>query len=101
MIRLLLPHRFQNLAGSQLIGVGLVGWCGRGREGERVKNLRFGIVRVPRGDIVHCTLVRKNASPLVLLLVVVVELTHCLDVGALALGRASRESYRGIDGFLA
>src|SRR6266850_344911 len=62
MVRLLFPFLIQNRGSFELLGVVLVVEVDRPIEGERVKDPRFGILRMVLMQPLHCLLVKSGTG---------------------------------------
>ncbi len=102
MLRLLCEHPLQNLAGLELILVGLVETVGGGEQRQRVEDPRFTIVGVALRDRLHLAHVGGCARAVIELVVIGVEGRQRVEIVAFARRlRAQRQRLRdGVASFL-
>src|SRR6516162_5785448 len=91
MVRLLFCFLIQNRRSFQLLGIVLVVEVDRAVERQRVKDRRFGIIRVVLVQMLHRLLVEPSPHIMVDLVVVLVEDLDCGEV----FGFARRLRLRG------
>src|ERR1700731_4746606 len=92
MVRLLFPFLIQNRGSFELLGVVLVVEVDRPIEGERVKDRRFGILRMVLMQPLHCLLVKRGTGLVVDLVVILVKDLDRSEV----FGLARRLGVRGL-----
>ena len=85
MLRLLREHLLQDIAGLELILVGLIETVSSGEERERIENASFAVVRIPLRELLHLAHVGGGARAMIQLVMVGVKRRQCLNVIPLAL----------------